>query len=131
LALARLELDAGRPSAALAQLDAIVPALGAAGAQGRSWDAHARLARGEALLALGNARAAAASLAEVVELREAILWSGSAELALARERLGEARLAVGDPAGRALVEGALPTLRAELGQVHVETRRAERALAAR
>jgi non-specific serine/threonine protein kinase/serine/threonine-protein kinase len=128
LALARLDLAAGRPTAAVAALDAILPPLAAAGPQGQAWAAHAHLARGDALSALGRVTEAAGSFEEAVRLRAALLWSGSAELAQARARLGEARLAAGDAAGRTLLEGALPVLRAELGAEHDETRRAERAL---
>jgi non-specific serine/threonine protein kinase/serine/threonine-protein kinase len=128
LARARLDLAAGRAAAAAADLEALLPPLAAAGPQGQSWVAHAQLALGDARLALGRPLEAAAAFEEAVRLRESLLWNGSAELALARARLGEARLAGEVAGGRDLIAAALPALRAELGESHAETRRAEKLL---
>jgi len=67
-------------------------------------------------------------LTEAVALRERLLWGQSWELAIARERLGEALAATGDARARPLIERAAATLNTQLGTHHPETLRANRAL---
>ncbi|MGE0638688.1 MAG: protein kinase [Thermoanaerobaculia bacterium] len=130
LALARVDLAEGR-AAAESELEALAAAFAQAGRQGESWVAHAKFALGDARLVTGRAREAVAPLGEAVALRERLLWEGSVDLALARERLAEARLATGDLGGRELLERALPALRSELGDASPEVARAKASLARR
>jgi tetratricopeptide (TPR) repeat protein len=130
LAQARLALLAGQPAEAHAQVTALLPALRAASGQSGPWIAHSQVVAGEALLALGRPREAAAPLREAVLLREQLLAPESWELAEARARLGEALAAAGDPEGARLLAAAATALRSELGPAHPQTLRADRALAA-
>jgi non-specific serine/threonine protein kinase/serine/threonine-protein kinase len=125
LALARIDVAQARASAE-EELRALVPAFAAIGRQGESWAAHAAFALGELCLASGRAADAVPYFAQAVSLREALLWPGSVELALARSRLGEARLAAGEPGATELLSSALPALRDGFGPTATETARAER-----
>jgi tetratricopeptide (TPR) repeat protein len=134
LAEARLALLAGRPAEAQTQVGEVLAglrALGSSTASATPWIAHGRVLEGDALLALGQPREAAAALREAVAIREKLLWGGSWELAEARARLGEALVLGGDPAGARLLQQAEAALRTELGAEHPQTRRAARALATR
>ncbi len=128
LALARLDLEADQPARAAQAAEAMLPSLARLQGPSAAFLAHAQVTLGEALLRLGRADEALAPLTAAVERRESMLWSGSWELAEARARLGEARLATGDPRGAALLEQAAGPLAHELGIDHPQTRRARRAL---
>ncbi len=130
LALARLALSAGEPQKAEREARALLPALAQLRGPSAAFLAQGQMVVGEALLREGRAAEAVPLLGQAVAQREQLLWNGSWELAQARARWGEARLAAGDAGGREPLTAALPALKAELGPDHPETRRAEAALAA-
>ena len=128
LAQAKVMIVQGRDTQARTQLMAIIPALRHNGVQTITELAQALQALGEVLMMEHQLRQAIVPLREAVELGEQSGDSGW-ELAVARERLGEALAANGDPAARALLQGSLTDLSAQLGTLHPETVRAQKALA--
>ena len=126
---ARFALDEHHSEQAQGELADIIAQYRKLGPTGQLGLAQSLLFEGEALLAQSKAAQSVPLLREAVELRERLLWGQSWELALARERLGEALLATGDGRGRPLLERAASTLSAQLGAHHPETLRASRALA--
>ncbi len=90
---------------------------------------QALVAQGELLIQNGHAAEAAPVLEEAVKLREQVMWDQSWELAEARARLGEAKLAAGRPEGKDLIEQSLATLESQLGPEHPQTKRVRRAIA--
>jgi hypothetical protein len=128
LALAGVEAGAGRPDAARQRLLPVVAALRQTGASAHATLAQALVALGDLELAANDRAAATARYREAVQLR-ATDWPGNWELAVARERLGEALATAGSPGtARPLIDEAGKAMRAELGAGHPETLRAERAL---
>ena len=128
LALAQLATAGGDPEAARTMLEPVVATLRALGPQARATLAQALVALGDAELADHRAAPAVVALREATALRAA---SGEQnwELALARERLGEALAASGSRAdAQPLLKGAAATLAAQLGADHREALRARRAL---
>ena len=129
LASARVDLADGHADAARAQLLQVVAALRRLGPQAEANLTEALVALGETELARGQPQEARAPLAEAVLL----LGKGapqSWDLAVARERLGEALAASGDGGARTLLQQAAGTLQAQLGPKHPQTLRARRALQA-
>jgi len=117
----------GQGSEAQTQLTTIIPGLRSNGAQTVSELALSLQSLGEILAAEGQVRQAVAPLREAVSLRER---SGdpSWELAVARERLGEALSAEDSPEARDLLQKALTELKTQLGVAHPEAMRAQHAL---
>jgi eukaryotic-like serine/threonine-protein kinase len=129
LVVARLMLAQGQHAQAQAQLLAIIPTLRRNGIQTVAELAQALQSVGEVLVIERRFREAVVPLREAVTLHER---SGDStwELAVARERLGEALAADGDVDAHEQLERALAGLEEQLGSAHMETVRAKRALAA-
>jgi eukaryotic-like serine/threonine-protein kinase len=127
LSLARLALAEGHDRQAQAQLVALISVLRRTGTPPIADLAQALQALGEVGLSQGRQTQAVAPLQEAVSLRE---HSGDTtwELAVARERLGEALASAGAPAARNLLLQAAADLKAQLGATHSETVRAQGAL---
>jgi serine/threonine protein kinase len=119
------ERQAAQAQSELAELVALYRKLGPPGQIGL---AQALVVEGDALLAVSKPAQSVELLTEAVQLREKLLWSQSWELAVARERLGEALAASGDVRARPLLQRAAATLASQLGANHPETRRASEAL---
>lgn len=127
LALAQLAATAGDRDKARVQLQAVVEGLRKLGPQGESNLAQALEALGDGESHLGRLDEASATLKEAVAIREKSpdnIW----ELAQARERLGEALLKAGNPAGTDLLKKAARDLESQLGADHPQTLRAKAAL---
>jgi tetratricopeptide (TPR) repeat protein len=129
LALVRLMMAEGHESDAQAQLAAMIPALRRNGAQNAAELQQALRSLGEVLVAEGRVPEAIASLREAVSVGEHSRDS-TWELAIARERLGEALAADGGAGAHDLLQTAYTGLRTQLGAAHPETVRAQRALLA-
>ena len=127
LAQARLALMKGDVARASAEVAPLLDPLREIGTTGRPVLAQALVARGEALMADRKAGEAVPVLTEAVQIREALLWDQSWELAEARARLGEA-LGARDARGHELLTQALTVLESQLGAEHPQTLRARRAL---
>ncbi len=127
LALARLGMAEGHASEAQSQLSAILPALRRNGLQMAGELEEALRTLGEVFVAEGRTREAIPLLREAVAVGEGSRDS-SWELAIARERLGEALAANTDAAAHDLLQAAFSTLEEQLGAAHPETVRAQRAL---
>ncbi len=127
LLLARVAAADGEFDAARTELDKICAAL-------RGLGDHAALELADALVALGDADlggphpgSAAEPLREALALEEK--WQGPAwQLAVTRERLGEALTANHPSEAAALLRAADQTLTGQLGVQHSETKRAHKAL---
>ncbi|MEO8755804.1 MAG: hypothetical protein ABI624_24330, partial [Casimicrobiaceae bacterium] len=133
IALAAVEIAAGHADAARDRLRPVVEALRKIGAQAQATLASALVALGDASTALHDPASATADLREAVQLRSAG-WHENWELALARERLGEALASPGGAAdatteARTLLRDAATVLRDQLGPNHPETLRGRRTLA--
>ena len=129
LALAQLAAAAGQKAEAQGQLISVVDGLRKLGLPGEANLAQALQALGEVQMGQDQNQAAIAPLREAVSLREKSHDQGY-ELAVARERLGEALDGVGDaPAGAALLKQAAQSLELQLGPDHPQTVRAKGALA--
>jgi eukaryotic-like serine/threonine-protein kinase len=127
LALARLEMAEGRFGQAQEQLLALISALRHTGTPPAGDLAQALQSLGDVGLSEGQGSQAVAPLQEAVSLREQSSdtpW----ELAVARERLGEALAAGGGAGARDLLLQAAADLKVQLGAGHSETARAEKAL---
>ena len=127
LGQARLALAKGDVARAASDAAALSERLRAIGTMARPVLAQALIIRGEALTAERKRAEAVPLLTEAVQIREALLWDQSWELAEARARLGEA-LGVDDAHGRELLTKAVGVLESQLGAEHPQTRRARRAL---
>jgi non-specific serine/threonine protein kinase/serine/threonine-protein kinase len=127
LALVKLTMAEGHDSEARSQLLAIIPVLRRHGVQTMGELAQALQSLGEVLVMEGQVRQALVCLREAVALGERS-GDSSWELFVARERLGEALAASGDSAARALLQGIVTGLSAQLGPSHPETMRAQKAL---
>jgi hypothetical protein len=128
LAQAQLAAAEGRDSEARAQLPSVVAGLRRLGAQADATLAQALETLGEAQLSQGQTQPATATLQEALALRERShdqTW----ELAVVRERLGEALAASGNAAAPSLLRQAAQSLEAILGAEHPQTMRAKDALA--
>ncbi|HVY82465.1 MAG TPA: serine/threonine-protein kinase [Steroidobacteraceae bacterium] len=128
LGQARLTLAKGDMARAAAEAAALFAPLREIGATARPVLAQALVTRGEALIAEHRMTEAVPLLTEAVQIREALLWGKSWELAEARARLGEA-LGAKDAHGRELLTQAVSVLESQLGAEHPQTVRARRALA--
>ncbi|MGH8311619.1 MAG: hypothetical protein ACRETX_17720, partial [Steroidobacteraceae bacterium] len=124
LSQARLALASGKPNG----VRDVIDGLRKLGPPAEATLAQALVHEGDGFIARARERDAIAPLEEAVRLRERLLWSESWELAEARARLGEARLASGDSSGAALLTTAAQTLRSQLGAAHPQSARAARAL---
>lgn len=127
LALAQLAAAAGDREHARLQLQHVVEGLRKLGPQGESNLAQALESLGDIESHMGRLNEASATLKEAVAIREKTpddLW----ELAQARERLAEALLKAGNPAGADLVKKAARDLESQLGADHPQTLRAKAAL---
>ena len=91
---ARFALSEQRPAAAETELAEIIPLYRKLGLAGEIGLAQALTSLGDAMLAESRPMQALAPLTEAVRLREKLMWNQSWELAVAHERLGEARLDV-------------------------------------
>jgi non-specific serine/threonine protein kinase/serine/threonine-protein kinase len=127
LGLARLALAKGDVERAASEAAALFEPLRSIGTTARPVLAQALVARGDALIAEGKTVEAVPLLTEAVQIREALLWEQSWELAEARARLGEA-LGARDAQGRELLTKALTVLESQLGAEHPQTVRVRRAL---
>jgi len=128
LALSQLAAAGGNQEKVHAELQATVDGLRKLGAQGEPNLAQALEALGEGDLQSGRVAEASATLQEAVAIREKSpedLW----ELAVARERLGEALLKAANPAAADLLKKAAHDLETQLGADHPQTLRARAALA--
>jgi len=135
LIVARLQLAQGRVLLAdgylaegIARIDAAIAGLRKMGLAGQSNLTLALMALGEARMLEHQPAAAVAALNESVVLYQKAHYNGW-ELATARERLGEAYAAAGEPlrASELLTE-AVRELQGDLGAGHPDTRRARAAL---
>jgi tetratricopeptide (TPR) repeat protein len=126
---AHFAIDEHQSARAQTELTAIIDEYRKLGPAGQIGLAQALTFEGQALLVQSKPAQAVPLLTEAVEIRERLLWGQSWELAIARERLGEALAASGDARGRPLLERAAATLSTQLGTHHPETLRASRALA--
>ena len=129
LALARLALAEGSSGAARGELSDIVSGLRRLGPAGEANLAEALQLLGEAQLLSAHAAEAPVALREALVLRTRSSTSGY-DVAVARERLGEALSAARVPEAQPLLERALDELTSELGSQHPEVLRARQALAA-
>lgn len=127
LAEAQVAVAMGRYGIARSNLSGLVDRLHAMGPRGSPYLAQALELLGEAQMQEGLTKQALASLNEaIVQLNGS---SGAWEVAVARERLGEALAASGDRGSRPQLLRAAKVLETELGSNNAETRRANAALA--
>jgi hypothetical protein len=129
LARARLTANQRPFSEASTELADTITKLRAAGPAAQLALGQALVAQGDLLIQNGRAAEAAPLLDEAVKLREQVMWEQSWELAEARARLGEAKVATGKPEGKELIEQSLATLESQLGPDHPQTKRVRRAIA--
>ena len=125
VAQARLDTVNGNPARADAALVDLIARLRKQGPNGVAALAQAIVARGDALLAQRRTAEAIPLLTEGLHLRESYLWDQSWELAIARERLGEA-LGRNDPRGKELLHKALSVFESQLGPENRQTQRVRR-----
>jgi len=127
LALARLAMAEGHAAEAQSRLSAILPALRRSGLQMVGELEEALRLLGEVFVLKGQAREAIPPLREAIAVGE---MSGDStwELAIARERLGEALAATRSAGAHDLLQQAFAALKEQLGAAHPETARAQRAL---
>jgi hypothetical protein len=129
MALANLTYREGDSAGARAQLVATIAQLRDLGARGESSLAQALQYLGETDLSAGKPAEAAESLREAISILRRFAASGW-NIAVARERLGEALGAAGQPGAAEALNQAVSILSAELGDEHAETVRARSALQA-
>jgi serine/threonine protein kinase/tetratricopeptide (TPR) repeat protein len=127
MAVAHLAFRQGDPAGARTQLVGISGQLRDLGARADSTLAQVLEYVGEIDLAAGKPADAVGSLQEAVAVLSRFAASGW-NVALARERLGEALIAAGQPGGPDVLNQAVGVLSAELGDGHPETVRARNAL---
>jgi tetratricopeptide (TPR) repeat protein len=127
MAVAYFAFKQGDPAGARTQLVGISGQLRDLGARADSTLAQVLQYVGEIDLAAGKPGDAVASLQEAVAVLSRFAASGW-NVALARERLGEALIAAGQPGGADVLNQAVDVLSAELGDGHPETARAQNAL---
>ncbi len=128
IALAQLAAADGHFERARAELLSVIAALRALGAPGETHLARALESLGELEFRNGQTPQANTALQEAVALREKTS-SNSWELAVARERLGEALATSGSDAAAGLLDKAFRELELQLGADHPESLRAKAALA--
>jgi tetratricopeptide (TPR) repeat protein len=128
LGLAHLQLLRGDAAQARAQLTPIIAELRGMGVRAQSVLADALQYLGECELVTGRPAAAIEPLRESIAVLDRFAGAGwqSAE---ARERLGEALSAAGQPGAADSLEPAVVVLAHELGETHPDTVRARNALA--
>jgi tetratricopeptide (TPR) repeat protein len=129
MALAHLTYRQGDSAGGRAQLVATIAQVRDLGARAHSTLAQALQYLGEIDLSVGKPVEAAESLREAVAILGRFAASGW-NIAVARERLGEALSAGGQPGAAEALNQAVRVLSAELGEEHMETVRAKSALRA-
>jgi hypothetical protein len=125
--VANLRFKDGDAAGARVQLIAIAAQLRTLGGRAASTLAQVLQYMGEIDLATGKAGDAVGSLQEEIAVLSQFAESGW-NVALARERLGEALIAAGQPGAAAVLNQAVSVLSTELGEEHPETVRARNAL---
>jgi predicted Ser/Thr protein kinase len=127
VALARLRLAQGDLSGASVRLVAVIADIRSVGVRAEPILAQALQALADVDLAEGKVAEAIGSLREAIQLRGRLSSSGW-QMAVARERLGEALAVDGQSGAPESLQQAVSGLSASLGEAHPETKRARDAL---
>jgi eukaryotic-like serine/threonine-protein kinase len=127
MTVAYLDFREGDAAGAREKLAAVIAQLREIGARAAATLAQALEYIGEIDLAAGKADDAVVSLLESVSILSRFAASGW-NVALSRERLGEALIAARKPGAADVLNQAIPVLSAQVGEDHPETLRARNAL---